>query len=129
MPGQPNIYSVILEIFNNLNRPLSAIEITKLLLTQKLSPNKSTIYRAILKLESNGLISQIDFVDGTKRYELVDLNHQHHHLICEKCGKLVCLDLDDSLNEIILELEKQTRFKVKTGRVDFFGLCDRCKKL
>lgn len=122
-----NVYSSILDIFKARNKPLSAIEITQELLNKKISPNKSTIYRAILKLELNGLISQTDFVNGSKRFELVDTSHQHHHLICQSCNKLVCLDLNKKLNPIIVNLEKQTNFKVKTGRVDFFGICPDCQ--
>lgn len=126
MAKTPDIYIAILEIFRTKNTPLLVAELTQLLLQKSLKPNKSSIYRAILKLEQNGLLTTTDAIEGAKRYELLDLNHQHHHLICKNCNKLVCLDLEDKLTKIIQDIEQKTNFKVQTGRVDFYGVCGEC---
>lgn len=129
MSKKPDIYIAILEIFKNQKMALLVAEVTDLLHKLDLKPNKSSIYRAILKLEQNGLLTETDTVAGAKRYELADLNHQHHHLICKNCNKLICLDLEDKLTKIIQDIELQTNFKVQTGRVDFYGICQECQVL
>jgi len=126
MSKKSDIYIAILEIFKKNKSALLVAEITDLLLQNNLKPNKSSIYRAILKLEQNGLLNEVDSISGAKRYELVDLDHQHHHLICKNCNKLVCIDLEDKLISIIANIEQKTKFKVQTGRVDFYGICGEC---
>ncbi len=88
----------------------------------------ATVYRTMLLLDKLGLVHKLDFDDGFSRYELVKPNedHTHHHLICSSCGSVseVEEDLLDSLEEEIL---KKNGFLVKDHRVQFYGLCSKCR--
>ncbi|MFN4151676.1 MAG: Fur family transcriptional regulator, partial [Candidatus Sericytochromatia bacterium] len=59
--------------------------------------------------------------------ELNEDKHDHHNLICKKCGKLQevhCLGLD--LLERVVSSEYA--FKVEYHALEFYGLCSDCNK-
>ena len=89
----------------------------------------ATVYRTVQLLDELGVICKINLNDGCNRYELIHEyeNHQHHHLICSECGKIIEVegDLLDSLESTI---EKKYNFFVKNHSVKFFGLCSDCSK-
>jgi Fur family transcriptional regulator, ferric uptake regulator len=90
----------------------------------------ATIYRTLQLFEEIGLVYKLNFDDGCYRYEILSPNnkevHQHHHLICKKCGKIMEVkeDLMNSLEEII---EKQYNFEIKNHIVKFTGICSQCR--
>lgn len=90
----------------------------------------ATVYRTMILLDKLGLVHKLDFDDGFCRYELVKPNedHRHHHLICSSCGSVSEMeeDLLDTMEEQILE---KIGFLVKDHRVQFYGLCSKCRSL
>lgn len=89
----------------------------------------ATVYRTLQLLEQLNIVYKVNFDDGCSRYELnLDSeDHQHHHLICTKCGKVqeVKLDLLESLEN---QIEKEGNFRVVDHNVKFFGYCKNCEK-
>ncbi len=89
----------------------------------------ATVYRTLQLLEELHIVYKVNFDDGCSRYELnLDSeDHQHHHLICTKCGLVqeVKLDLLESLEN---EIEKEGKFRVVDHNVKFFGYCKDCEK-
>ena len=106
---------------------LSVPDIQKLLLSYKLSPNKTTIYREIEFLKENNLIQEIDFGDGKKRYERTDGEH-HHHLICTSCKNIDDVTLESDLDHFEEKIKSTKKFKVTRHSLEFFGLCLNCQK-
>ncbi len=89
-------------------------------------PNLSmgTVYRNLQILMEQGLIRKIGFGSTFDRF---DANTgPHYHFVCEKCGAIIDLEIpvDESLND---RVNSATNFTAKRHRVEFFGLCDRCK--
>lgn len=89
----------------------------------------ATVYRTLQLLEELNIVYKVNFDDGCSRYELnLDSeDHQHHHLICTKCGDVqeVKLDLLESLET---QIEKEGNFRVVDHNVKFFGYCKDCEK-
>lgn len=88
----------------------------------------ATVYRTLQLFENMNIVDRVDFDDGFSRYEL-SMNsdkHNHHHLICLECGKVmeVKLDLLESLEE---EIERSGQFKIVDHNVKFYGYCDDCQ--
>ena len=54
-----------------------------------------------------------------------DENHQHHHLICNNCGKVLEVQ-GDLLEELETIVEKKYKFKIKDHSVKFYGICEKC---
>ena len=92
-------------------------------LIEKLKVNKTTVYRQLEKLLTDGMIIEVELGDGKKRYELKSLAH-HHHLVCKKCGSLEDIRLDERI--ILEEVSKKSNFKVEDHSLEFFGICVNC---
>lgn len=123
--------SVIFEILSEYeNEHLSPEEIYHIIKDTHPEIGLATIYRTLQLFEETGLVYKLNFDDGRYRYELMSHNkneiHQHHHLICKKCGKIIEVkeDLMNSLEEII---EKQYNFEIKDHVVKFTGICGQCR--
>ena len=88
----------------------------------------ATVYRTLQLLEQLNIVYKVNFDDGCSRYELnLDTDdHQHHHLICTKCGKVKEVKLD-LLENLEAEIEKEGDFKVVNHNVKFFGYCKNCE--
>lgn len=89
----------------------------------------ATVYRTVQLLEELGVICRLDLDDGCSRYELIheDENHQHHHLVCTECGKVLEVE-GDLLDVLEHNIEKQYEFKIKNHSVKFYGICSDCIK-
>jgi Fur family transcriptional regulator, peroxide stress response regulator len=84
----------------------------------------ATVYRNIVTIKSIGEVLELGFPDGSNRYD-GNKPYPHPHVICIKCKKIVDPDLD-SLDEMKKEVALETRFKILTHRLDFFGICSDC---
>ena len=90
-------------------------------------PNLSmgTVYRNLQILIEQGLIKKIDF---GSTYDRFDANiGPHYHFICEGCGDIIDLEIpvDPSLNE---KVNRATSYTAQRHRIEFFGVCNSCKK-
>jgi len=119
------ILKVLLE---NIDKHLSSEEVY--LLVSKNDPDIgiATVYRALQLFERLSIVYKINLDDGLSRYELNygTGNHQHHHLICMKCGKIIEVKLD-LLESLENEIEKEGNFKIIDHNVKFYGYCNKCK--
>ena len=82
-----------------------------------------TVYRNLNILVEQGLIRKIDFGSTFDRY---DANTgPHYHFVCERCGSITDLPMpiDNALNE---RVERNTGFKARRHRIEFYGLCETC---
>jgi Fe2+ or Zn2+ uptake regulation protein len=87
---------------------------------------EATIYRTLDFLVAHGLALIAHIGSGRIVYESAE--HQHHHLICRKCGDSVAVTQND-LQPVYDHLEQLTGFRLDASHVTFFGLCPGCKKL
>jgi len=87
----------------------------------------ATVYRTLQLLEQLGVISKHNFDDGCSRYELAgsEDDHQHHHLICVRCGGVQEVE-GDLLEHLEKEIEEKNKFKILDHKVKFFGYCNKC---
>ena len=112
------------------NNPLTAEEIYNQIKEHDQQISIATVYRNLKLLEEQGTIKKNVVSEETSSfYELSDSGepHSHHHLICERCGKIIDFDKDllGSLEKVI----EQTRdFTIVDHRVVFYGVCSECKK-
>lgn len=121
----------ILQIFieNENDHHLSAEEVYDILKTKEFDFGLATVYRNVELLSSLGILSKINFDDGRTRYELNSSDpqtHQHHHLICLKCRKIIEFeeDLLDNLEKVI---NQKSGFDIVNHEVKFYGYCADCK--
>ena len=85
------------------------------------SVNKTTIYRALHKLVSNGVIKELHFSPEQTHYELS--SHSHPHIICTVCGKV--RELHASIDQVIKEIPHS--FLQERVEVNIYGTCLNCQ--
>ena len=82
------------------------------------------IYRNIGILREESRIQTRDVGDGVEHYDAI--TDRHYHFICEKCGKIADFNLLIPHN-IVKFAQKQTRNRIETHTINFYGICDKCK--
>lgn len=108
----------IVTILSRVDKPIDVNVLVK-----KIGVNKTTVYRQIEKLLVKNILTEVEFGDGKKRYELKSLGH-HHHIICKNCGELEDIELDE--NVLMNAVNRKTSFKIESHNLEFFGYCKKC---
>lgn len=88
----------------------------------------ATVYRTLQMLDKIGFTTKLNLDDGCVRYELnTDQNaHNHHHLVCKKCSKIIEVE-EDLLDLLEEKIESSYRFKIDNHEVKFYGICSECQ--
>lgn len=124
----PQRRAVLNIIVNNQGEHLSTEEIYDQVRIGCPEIGLATVYRTLQLLDELSILSKLNLDDGCVRYELNmhEDNHQHHHLICNNCGKVIEV-IGDLLEPLENEIEKNYDFKIQDHKVKFFGLCSECR--
>jgi len=103
-------------------KPISAEE-----LIAKTKLDKATVYRVLAFLSQKGVIRLIDLRQDKRLYEL-GRHCDHHHVICNTCGKIKAIDIC-VFQDISQQVLKLSGFnKIHDHSMEFFGLCSQCAK-
>lgn len=113
----------ILELFQSHDAPLDAQRVMDLL-QKDLSIDRVTVFRVLKTFVDKTILRKLEFGEGKARYELN--SEEHHHLICEKCGRID--DIPHYGNPTLdNEIKDMKGFLVKSHSVEYFGLCKNCQ--
>ncbi|HEV2579625.1 MAG TPA: transcriptional repressor [Ktedonobacteraceae bacterium] len=86
---------------------------------------RATVYRAVEKLVSMGLLGRIEFADGTHHYRVCG-DHHHHHVTCTRCHRVeevdICLPEDQ-----FTAIGNLTDFAIEGHSLTLFGRCKDCR--
>ncbi|MFO8052997.1 MAG: Fur family transcriptional regulator [Candidatus Omnitrophota bacterium] len=126
----------ILSLLNKTSKHLSAEDIYIAVRRTYPAIGLTTVYRTLEVLVGMGIVSKLDFGQGRARYELRSRAAQeihHHHLICKNCNKVI--DYSNFVKEEAELIEKTEKllenkygFKIDEHRLQFYGLCSKCRK-
>lgn len=100
------------EVFDNAKQILPSISF-------------ATVYNSLRFLKDAGHIAEIQFGNGASRFDRK--LSRHDHAICNKCGKLVDLELDFP-NELIETAATFSNFKPESLEFTLRGICPECNK-
>jgi Fur family ferric uptake transcriptional regulator len=119
----------LIELLSHQDCALSAQEIEDALRSgtgDERPVGRASIYRALELLHDHELINRLDLGDGTARYELADpAGEHHHHLVCDRCGRLVAFD-DPALEQAIDRVSERLGMRVNSHDVVLRGACADC---
>jgi Fur family ferric uptake transcriptional regulator len=106
---------------------LTALEIEDGLRGSHRRVSRASIYRILDLLVAHGLVNRLDLGGGLARYETVDpRGEHHHHLVCDRCGRLTPFD-DRGLERAIGRVsERLEGFRVSDHEVVLHGACNTC---
>ena len=80
----------------------------------------ATIYKNIILLKKEGILSEISIQNLKPKYEIKKT--PHGHFICKNCGKIYDFDLQNVCNPSLKEIEK-----IEDSEVYLYGICKKCK--
>ena len=91
---------------------------------------RTTVYRTLERLVSEGKVSKYAQCPGESAcYQYVggDTCHEHFHLKCEDCGRLIHLECGQ-IDELGAHIEQDHGFKLNKFKTVFYGVCGECAK-
>lgn len=123
----PQRKATVQTLLKNHSRHFSAEELFTLVKEDEPEIGLATVYRTLEVLAELKIVDRVTFEDGMIRYDLrtSDNGHFHHHLLCQKCGRV-----QEIHEDLLLDIEKQVYerfgFKVLDHRLTFMGICQDC---
>jgi len=117
----------IVEILLRAGHPLAITEIMR----GRRDLAQSSLYRNLSGLEQAGVVSRVTTDVEFGLYELAEeLTGHHHHLICQRCGRVQDLplpgDLERTLDRTLDRVAAQAGFAEVGHRLDLIGTCAEC---
>lgn len=116
---------VVLQVIREADGHLTANEVfdnAKVLLP---TISFATVYNSLRYLKDAGHIAEISFGNGASRFDRKLTRHDH--AICNKCGKLVDLELDFP-TELVQTAAIASSFKPESLEFTLRGICPECNK-
>ncbi|MBD7986398.1 peroxide-responsive transcriptional repressor PerR [Sporosarcina sp. Sa2YVA2] len=88
-------------------------------------PNMSvaTVYNNLRVFRNTGLVKELTYGDSSSRFDFV--THDHYHIICDHCGKIVDFH-HPGLEEVEHLASHVTGFQVNSHRLEVYGTCPEC---
>jgi Fur family transcriptional regulator, ferric uptake regulator len=86
----------------------------------------ATVYRTVRLLRECGLAAERHFHDGEARFENVEEEHHHDHLICERCGRIVEF-ANDAIERLQEHVAQKLGFVITRHKMELYGLCADCR--
>ena len=81
----------------------------------------ATVYRTVRLFEEANIIERHEFRDGRARYEEVDANHHHHHLINLKTGEVIEFE-SEQLERLKRKICRDLGFEMVGERLELYGV-------
>jgi Fur family ferric uptake transcriptional regulator len=124
----PQRESTVRVLLEHEEAHLSAEDVYMLVKEKAPDIGLATVYRTLELLSELHVVEKLNFGDGVARYDLRNENqrHHHHHVICVKCNSVEEI-MEDWLLELEERLETEYRFQVLDHRLDFHGICRKCR--
>jgi len=121
-----NQRSLIMEIIRQGEGHLDAAEIYRRAREKRPRLSFSTVYRALQTFKKLGLVDELHFDEGHRRYE-VKRPGEHHHMICLSCGKVI--EFYKRLSRYIKRnVAEAKEFDIAETKVRVSGYCAECRQ-
>jgi Fur family transcriptional regulator, ferric uptake regulator len=120
------VRSAIVGLLDEQTCALSAVEISAALADRGRGASRASVYRVMEELERIGLLARVEVGQGIVRYEpLREGPGHHHHIVCERCGRLEPFT-DPGLERAIRRLSERLPLEVSEHEIVIRGACRSC---
>jgi Fur family ferric uptake transcriptional regulator len=113
----------VIELLEREDCALTALEIDRRLP----SVGRASVYRTLEQLEQLRLVHRVDVGGEGVAFERNDPGGHHHHMVCERCGKLILFS-DLALERAIEGIGERAEFEITAHDVLLRGRCPDCRK-
>jgi Fur family ferric uptake transcriptional regulator len=117
---------VILDELHRMGSHPTADELYESVRKRLPSISLGTVYRNLEVLSEAGMIQKVETSGSQKRFDGVIGNH--YHVRCVRCGRL-----DDIQSGPIAGIDNVVKsvhgYEIVSHRLEFLGVCPRCRKL
>lgn len=86
----------------------------------------ATVYRNLNQLVQRGEIRSLGVINDKERFDYQTAPHTH--AICVKCGKVIDVMEVKLSEDLVSEAKRITNFDINYSDLQFYGICDKCKK-
>lgn len=120
---------VILEVIQKSSDHPTADEVYERVRKRLPHISLGTVYRNLDVLATTGMISKIGPEFTQMRFDRDTT--EHYHITCIGCGRIEDMPLearDSTMEHLESALGNLTKYGVFGHRLEFFGLCERCKR-
>jgi Fur family ferric uptake transcriptional regulator len=100
-------------------------EIYSTLRKKKIDIDLASVYRSLELFVEMGVVHIIQLGEDKKRYELIESDNHHHHLVCNTCGSIEDIALDEKI--LLKEVNSKSDFAIDHHHLEFFGRCKNCQ--
>jgi Fur family transcriptional regulator, ferric uptake regulator len=87
----------------------------------------ASVYRALDLLTRLGLVRRVEVADAAGYEPALPSGEHHHHVVCDRCGKVSSFE-DDDLERAIDGVAGRLAFDVGRHDVVLRGACEDCRK-
>lgn len=116
---------VILEELRGLTSHPTAEEVYELARKRLPRISLGTVYRNLEHLSSDGVVLKLEMAGARKRFD--GKLSPHYHIRCDKCGRVD--DVDAKVPPgIDGALRGRSDYRVTGHRLEFDGICPKCRK-
>jgi len=116
----------VIELLDGQSCTLTAGEIETALGERGRSVGRASVYRILDELEEVGVLARVELGRGQAGYEPVRPEGHHHHMVCERCGRVAPFD-DEALESAIDAASSAVDFEVTGHEIVLRGLCRDCR--
>jgi len=117
---------MVLSVMHHIEGHATAEEIYDRVHALSSSVDVSTVYRSLELLQELRLVASLDLGDGQRRYELLTVHGQHHHLQCRSCGRLIRVEQEE-IRPLVDHLALAYGFQAELDHLIIPGLCEECQ--
>lgn len=114
----------ILTMLTSCDCLMSQADIILYLRKRKIHPNRSTLFRELLFLSQNHIVTK-NTITGVDYYEIPDKHH--HHLVCLQCKTIEKVEIGNHLERQEKEIFRKNHFNITGHSLEFYGYCRHCK--
>lgn len=117
----------IINVFMQSGQHVTSDELHQLVKKEFPRIGAATVYRALKLMCEANLARELNFKDGSTRYEPVRGQEHHDHLVCVGCGSVVEV-CDPEIERLQDRLFRRNGYEPQSHRLDLYGVCPRCRK-
>lgn len=85
----------------------------------------ATVHRTLKLFSACGIALELNFGDGQIRFEPLNADQHHDHLVCTNCG-LIIEFAEPRIEKLQEQVAARHNFKIERHRHELYGLCSTC---